>query len=284
MTETYRPPPRCTTSASPPGTRSCGIRTPTERLCAANASFEHPLHCIVRRLNGVAREPRAGSPTGLPRLSDSLPAAPRRGWRRRCSRPGASMRRSATRFPGAIDERIDSEMAKFVAAGRHEDNVASRLGLAEVSDQLEPTGNATAALARAPVPAARGVMITSGGSERSLPATVVVTLKAVAGVRLTSANTVASAPRRACSWSHPACSSDSCNVGGPNGCRKESALLGHRPGRLPRVTQTIALCRFCFRAAPSAPVPAAFGTEIRDTDWRVAVQRAEPASARPVDR
>ena len=93
----------------------------------------------------------------------------------------------------------------------------------------------------------------------SYPETDATTLNACACVRSTCAVSTAFAPSRAQSARKDASSLATCSTGGPNGRRKLSALLGQNPGSAPRVATTIARCRFCRRASPSAPASAAFG-------------------------
>ena len=105
----------------------------------------------------------------------------------------------------------------------------------------------------------RGVITTSGGRVPLRPLMRVVRVNADAGVRFADAITRTSASRSASSATKADSSLETCRTGGPNGARKASALLGHNPGRPPRVTQTSALCRPCRRASPTRPAPAVFG-------------------------
>ena len=105
----------------------------------------------------------------------------------------------------------------------------------------------------------RGVMTTKGAAPLSVPETTATTLNARACTRSTC--TVSRTFEACCAQSAKKAASSlaTCSTGGPKGRRKLSALLGQNPRRAPRVTTTIARCRFCRRASPKAPLSAAFG-------------------------
>ena len=105
----------------------------------------------------------------------------------------------------------------------------------------------------------RGVITTTGAAPLFVPEIVAVTLNASVCVRSTCVVSRAFPPCRAQSARKGASSPAICRTGGPKGRRKLSALLGQNPGRAPRVTTTIASCRFCRRASPNTPVSEAFG-------------------------
>ncbi len=102
-------------------------------------------------------------------------------------------------------------------------------------------------------------MMTSGAADFSVPAIAARMLTASAGVRFTCAMTIASERPRTHSSSHNFSSLDTCRTGGPNGCRKLSALLRHRPGLPPRVTSAIARWRFWRRTWLRFPAAAVLG-------------------------
>src|SRR5262249_26013426 len=96
----------------------------------------------------------------------------------------------------------------------------------------------------------RGVITTNGAKPLFVPKTTALTLDACACARSTCVVSTTSKPCRALSKRECASSLPTCRTGGPNGCRKLSALLGQNPGRAPRVTTTIPRCLFCRRASP----------------------------------
>src|SRR6476620_11139735 len=116
-------------------------------------------------------------------------------------------------------------------------------------------------------------MKTSGASAGLLPATLAVTFKASAAVRLAWATSAASAPRRACSFSHPLSTLETCSVGGPIGFVKDPALSRKSPGWL------AALPRFRDR-------PSLRSDPLRDPKWLgfcqsdldVATEGSQPAA------
>ena len=163
--------------------------------------------------------------------------------------------------PGpAIDERVDSEMAQFVAAGGHEHHVSRRLRLTQDSHQLQPARKASASFAGTPVPAASrrhdherrqrwiGARDLCGDVEgldwRPLDVRQHLDLDAPLRLLLQPARQLAAhLQHRRTEW-----------LRGTSRHCSGTALA-----RPPRVTQTIALWRFSRRASPSGPAPAAFG-------------------------
>ena len=144
-------------------------------------------------------------------------------------------------MPTFVDEGIDAEMTSSwpldaTNSTSRDGRVERRVRISSSQHTMPPPRS----LAQVYQPL-RGVMITSGGSPRSRPAMLAVTLYADAVVRCTCATTRTAAPSLARSASHVPSSLETCTTGGPNGAVNESALLGQSPGRPPRVTPTSAV-------------------------------------------